>query len=101
MTYLNFTDDPPTGGINALVVDKLNGFVNPYLTKAGAAASNLPLLPTLMRKLPFEIPATPTPTQTGGVNSANEAVGNAGAAGQQKQEGQKVNIAAAAAANVT
>ncbi|MBQ3575074.1 MAG: hypothetical protein IJA26_05360, partial [Clostridia bacterium] len=98
MTLLSFTDAPPTGGMNAAIVNKLNSFANPALSSTNKVVSGLPVLPSLMAMLQVTLPATPT-----GGTSVSNAVSGTGAAAPETQngQGQSVNIAAAAAVNVT
>ncbi len=97
LDYANFTDYDPTGAINAFVVNKLNGFVNPYLSKLGGLSSQrLPLLWTLLQRVPITLPAA----FTGGASVAG-ALADTGAAQREEGEGKSLNIAAAAAVNIT
>jgi hypothetical protein len=97
MTKLNSFDNPPTGGMNAAIVNKLNGFAGPVFQKVGPVAQGLPVLPMLLKRLPFKMPATPT-----GGAPTDSAISDTGASKPQTQgDEQSINIAAAASVNVT
>ena len=107
--YASLGDHPSTGSLNATIVNKLNGFVNPVVTSAGqganSALSGMPFAASIMRVLNLQLPGAGA---TSGTTTANNAVSSnttQGATGQpltgDTQNGQKINIAAAIAVNYT
>ena len=100
---LSVGDTPST--LNYMIVNKINGYAGPAMQTGANAIAGMPLLTMLMQKFNMTLPGNPT--ASGSAAGAMDTVaGNAsGATGQpldtSAQEGQKINIAAAAGATVT
>lgn len=101
ITTLNILDNPPTNGTNIRLMNKINSFANPAMSKIGGATTGMPVVSILLSGLPINLPATPNGGSTvsdalNGTGAAIPAVDNS-AAGKSKQ----LNIAAAVAVNIT
>ena len=100
---LSLGETPPM--LNVTIMNKINGFAGPAMQTGANAIAGMPLLTMLMQKFNVMLPGNPTAS-----GSAADAMGTvsenaSGATGQpldqSAEQGQKINIAAAAGATVT
>ena len=100
---LSLGETPPM--LNVTIMNKINGFAGPAMQTGANAIAGMPLLTMLMQKFNVMLPGNPTAS-----GSAADAMGTvsenaSGATGQpldqSAEQGQKINIAAAAGVTVT